>query len=750
MAGDKQTIEQFSIDLLLNSPQFLKNLQNLEQKVAQAAQRMERSFASAFNLKGKGAKNFQGDLNRIVKNTQSASKQINQSLTNAFNTRGSGNNFTQWVKQAQRASAEVEAAVGRANRRMGGSGRPPAGGGSGSGAPRQTSEQRLERQYQNRIARQADSVHAQMFGSTMERLRRGGHTEQANQFRNQIRDSYVRNRGNADPSVFRREIREIVSGQRSFLNSQRSAAGSLANAGNAADGLTGKFAGLAAGVISVQAALEYFKNSLVEGQKRTQARVMLGAAYGSDQGAITQQVNTYADKFGMDKAEAQQQAAILRQTLPASLFSNTDIPKLMQTESIFGHQTGMDNQAIGRLNYVLPQIAASSHLMMQDWMQVSNAAPAITKPLMELTGTKNIAELKAKAKTMSGAEFAKLMVQAMETLANNADVAAAAMNSMQANIGRYQNAVKDGQEAFFDGYSDGFKNLLGSMVVLFEHSTGTLKTTGEILGGVFNDISEMVTGLTNSFIHARGYTLQFLDVLNEGFSSLPKKGQDALGEVGDLAVKGTIGFIAYKVFTNIFRMFGLIRNVAAAATTTAEVATVAVSRMGMLTGFLKAFRLGPLAEFLLLVELAGNASAMINSANTLRGKMGLDPTRGFSERAHDKDANFLDKLLGYNPSEMWTWFKGGIADAPIMNGNWTGATAPAGITPYVPNVNPLLTPAQGMKGEVTVKVEGANGQIIGQATLNQNNRYQAAIRGSMTDPWSDASTNVPLTRPVQQ
>jgi len=749
MAGDKQTIEQFSIDLLLNSPQFLKNLQNLENKVLQASKRIERTFAGAFNLKGKGAQNFQRELNRVVKNTQSASKQINQSLTNAFNTRGSGNNFTQWVRQAERASAEVEAAVGRANRRMGGTGRPAAGGSNSGSAPRQTSEERLQRQYQNRINRMTDSVHSQMFGSTIERLLRGGHTEEANQFRVQVRDAYVRNRGSADTSQFRRELREAVSSQRSFLNSQRSTGASLDRAGAAAEGLTGRFAGLAAGVLSVQAALEYFKNSLVEGQKRTQAKTMLGAAYGSDQSAITQQVNSYADKFGMDKAEAQQQAAILRQTLPEALFKNADIPKLMQTESIFGHQTGMTNDAIGRLNYVLPQIAASSSLMGQDWMQVANSAPAIIKPLLELTGTKNVSDLKKVAKSMSGAEFAQLMIKAMETLANNADVAAAAMNSMQANIGRYQNAVKDGQEQFFNGYSDGFKNLLGSMVVLFENSGGTLKTTGQMLGGIFNDVAEMVTGLTNSFIHARGYTLQFLDVLNEGFSALPKKGQDALGDAGDLAVKGTIGFIAYKSFTSIFRFLGFIRNAAAAATVTAEASAAAATRMGILTGFLKAFRLGPLAEFLLLVEIAGNASAMINSANTVRGKMGFDQTRGFSERAHSDDAQWYDKLLGYNPSEMWTWFKAGMADSPIANGNWTGATAPAGIAPYIPNVSPYMSPQQGMKGEVTVRVEGANGQVLGQATLNQQNSYQAAIKGTMADRWSDYSPNVPLARPQQ-
>ena len=141
MAGDKQVIESFSIDLLLNSPKFLQQLQSVEKRVNEAARRMEKRLAGAFNLRNKGAAFVQKDLNRIVKATETAAKQMNRSLTQAFNVRGNNGNFRQWVQNAERSAERVTTAIDRANRRMGANGGARIGGaGGGNSAPRLTSE----------------------------------------------------------------------------------------------------------------------------------------------------------------------------------------------------------------------------------------------------------------------------------------------------------------------------------------------------------------------------------------------------------------------------------------------------------------------------------------------------------------------------------------------------------------------------------------------------------------------------------
>ncbi|AIX51356.1 hypothetical protein PSNIH1_14535 [Pantoea sp. PSNIH1] len=738
MAGDKQVIESFSIDLLLNSPKFLQQLQSVEKRVNDAAQRMEKRLANAFNLRNKGAHNIQKELTRIVQITDRASKQMNRSLTSAFNVRGNNSNFRNWVQNAERSAQRVTDVIDRANRRMGqgGAGGGRAGGGSGAGG-RLTSEERLNRQYQNRIRRMADSVHAQFYGSTMERLQRGGHTEQINQFRSQVRDAYLRNRATGDMSAFRRELREATQAQRVFLNGQRSAASSVANLSSETGGLIGRFGALAVGILSVQAALEYFKKSLYEGNERTQAGIMLGAAYQDNASAITQQVNSYAEKFGVNKTQAQQQAAILRQTLPTSLFKDEDIPRLMQTESIFGHQTGANNEAIARLNYVLPQIAASSSLMGQDWLQVSNSVPAIVRPLLELTKTKNVSELKQYAKSISGAEFAKLMIQAMETLANDSKVTAAAMNSMQANIGRYQTAVQDGQVKFFDGYSDGFKSLLQSLTGFFNDSNSSLETLGRGAGYIFENLATMVDNIGVMAIRATGYFNEFKQAAENLFKRLPKGLQDVLGDAGNTATQALALYAGYKTLGLVGKQFMRLFGTTAATVAATEASTVAAT--GALTR-LSGFFTGSLLPFLAMIELAANADNLIGSANKLRNAMGLDSTRGFSERAHDQDATWYNKLLGYNPSEMWDWFKSGIADAPIMNGNWTGAT-PA-MTPAVPFMPPLVSPSPKIDGNIKLTIQSPDGKVLGQGMLNQSNGYSLQLdAGSMRNPWSPDNEN---------
>ena len=744
MTGDKQVIESFSIDLLLNSPKFLQQLQSVEKRVNEAAKRMEQKLTGAFNLRNKGATNIQKELNRIVRSTESSAKQMNRSLTNAFNVRGNNSNFRQWVQNAERSAERVTTAIDRANRRMGANGGARIGGAGGSGQPRLTSEQRLERQYQNRIRRMADNVHAQFYGSTMERLQRGGHTQQVSQFRSQIRDAYLRNRSSGDTAAFRREVREAVQSQRIFLNSQRSAAVSVSNLSAETGGLIGRFGALAVGLLSVQAALEFFRRSLTEGNARFQSGTMLGAAYGDNAPEITKQVNEYANKFGMNKTEALQQAAVLRSTLPDTLFKDSDIPRLMQTESIFGHQTGMNNEQIGRLNYALPQIAASAHLMGQDWMQVANAAPGIVKPLLELTGAKNVAEMKKLAQTMSGAEFAQLMIKAMETLASDAKVASAAMNSMQANIGRYQNAVQDQQVRFFDGYSDGFKALLQSLTGFFNDSNSSLETLGRGAGYIFENLAEMVDNIGVIVIRGAGYFNEFKQSADNLFNSLPKGVQDVLGNMSNVATQTLTVYAAYKTLNGVGSRFLSLFSGAAAQVTATEAATVAATgALGRLSTF---FSTGVL-PFLAMIELAANADGLIGSANSLRKKMGLDESQGFGQRAQSNDATWFDKMMGYDlrdlPRDTWDLVK--RQPEPVFN-------VPSAIVPNAPFIPPTFQQFAPNKidGNIKLTIQDSNGKVLSQGVLNQGNGFSLSLdASSMNNPWQSDTDNYSFDIPQQ-
>ncbi|BBT71181.1 hypothetical protein WP8S18E06_24800 [Klebsiella sp. WP8-S18-ESBL-06] len=306
------------------------------------------------------------------------------------------------------------------------------------------------------------------------------------------------------------------------------------NAGGRFEGLLSPISGVIAGFFALQKAMQFFQDSLQEGMKRAQAKVMLQSAYGKNTDSITEQVNDYANRFGMDKAEAQQQAAILRQTLPASIFKDADIPKLLETESVFGHQTGMDNQAIGRLNYVLPQIAASDHLKGQDWMQVVNSAPAIVKPLQELTKTKNVGDMLKALKSMSGAKSAKMMVQAMELLNKQTGAADKAMKSMIATLGRYTSAQKDAQDVMYQSYSDGFKGLLESLTNNLKANSGTFRTAGHAIGWFMDRLTELSNMFGSVAMNIDGYSQLIHEKWQALYQWMPEPLKETLKTVGKI------------------------------------------------------------------------------------------------------------------------------------------------------------------------------------------------------------------------
>lgn len=483
-------VNSFTIELNF-SEKVMAGLQRLERKVLPMAERIEKKLDNAFRVDA--GKLTRPGIQKMVRNVERAGRQINRTLNRAFQIDNLGRSSirgfeSEGIQSARRVAREFRRAfsaslpastpsVPRPGRR-----------------PRLTAGDTLARN-QERISElhQRQTTSAQ-YGNMILRT-----PERATEYRtrlNALRDQHA---ATGDFTQFRAGLRSL-----NFEFAQGARAASIARASSrlAATGAEA-FAGrilsaanpLVAGFLTLQQSMQFFNESVQEGIKRTQAQTMLSTAFGKDKQLIETAVDEYANKYGVDKATAQEQAAQLRMTLPDTQFSNQDIPKLQETESVFAHQTGMSNDAVGRLNYAMQQIASSAHMMGQDWMQVVNASPALIKPLEELTGTKSVKELKEKAKLMSGADFVKLMIRAMENLNNKSGAAAKAQDNVAASLGRLSNAEKDAQMAFFNGFSDGFKNLLNSLTMYLKDSQGTMTTLGKVLGGAFNKIAATVYAL---------------------------------------------------------------------------------------------------------------------------------------------------------------------------------------------------------------------------------------------------------------
>ena len=491
------TVNEFVIELGFQET-VMKGLAKVEKQVLPIANRIEKSINKAFRVDA--GKLTQPGINRMVKNVETASRKINASLTKAFQInnlgRGSLRGFeNEGSAAARRIAKEMRRAFGQSL-----SLNPVTVPRTGrTTQPRATPQERI-----NELAQRQHTTAA--YGNMQ--LRTPERAAAYSQRVNALRDQHLLT---GDFSQFRAGLRslnfEFAQGTRQASlarAAEREAARAAAQTGTGFDGLTGKMGALAAGIVALQKAVEYFEGALQEGVKRTQARTMLSTAFGDDTKAITAAVNDVANRYGMDKVTSQEQAAQLRMTLPEAQFSNQQIPQLLETENVFAHQTGMGQEQVGRFNYALQQIASSAKLMGQDWLQVVNASPALIKPLQELTGTKDTRALRDKLKTYTGGEVAKLMIQAMENLNNKSGAAAKAQNNAAAAMGRYSNAVKDGQEQFFNGFDKGFQNLLNALTTSLSDSGGILNDLGEMLGGVFNKTAAFIYLLDQVTSNIRG------------------------------------------------------------------------------------------------------------------------------------------------------------------------------------------------------------------------------------------------------
>ncbi|HDC4536577.1 TPA: tape measure protein [Enterobacter asburiae] len=508
----------------------MSNLTRLEAQVNKVATNMENRLSRAF--KTNGAQQLGDTFAAIQKNATRTANHIQREMQRGFSVGGLGGGmFNRYESEGLRAANRVETAMRNAAQ----AGRPSRGDSHRPYTPRARQGLTGADAIHDLVQRQQTSA---FFGQMQLRT---PETAQAYTARlNALRDQHISS-GAGDINTFRQNLRTL-----NFEYAQQARAASMARQAarqQAGEGVSvlgrlgGAAAAAAAAFVTVQKSVEMFNDALIEGNKRAQARTMLSSAYGADSTVITAAVNDYSNRYGADKATAQQQAAQLRFTLPEKQFSNQDIPKLLETESIFAHQTGMTADSVERFNYALSQIAASAKLMGQDWLQVVNASPALIKPLERLTGTSDTRQLREKLKALTGAEVSKLMIQAMENLNASTGAAAKAMDSMQATQGRLRNASNDALEQFYNGFSSGFKKLLNALTGFILNHQGIFLSLGKGLGKFFEMLAVWTYKLDDLASTAEAYIADFKDMWDKFYKWLPKPVQDTLGTIADVFEK---------------------------------------------------------------------------------------------------------------------------------------------------------------------------------------------------------------------
>ncbi|MCG7367305.1 hypothetical protein MHZ90_14365 [Pantoea sp. ACRSH] len=550
------TVDSFVIEMSLQET-VLKGLTRLEKQILPVAKRIEANLDQVFSKNR--AKLAEPAFKALEKRAALAGRNINKALTDSFHIRGADTGlFTRYQREGQNAAREVGRAIRDAYRVRSSINPPlpplPRPGQPRSRAnPRQVIEDIHQRQLTSGFYGQMqlrDSNRAAEYRSRLERLR-------------------MEHTASQDMRGFRNSIRalnyEFAQGQR--LASQQRASARLqaleaSNAGAGLSRLTDGATGLIGGFFALNRALSSLQETITIGGKYQQAHTMGVVAYGdeAENQRMTQKADSVSRAYGLDPLQTREQMAQLRMTMPDN-FKNDQIAELFENESVFAHTTGMDPQAVGRLNYAFQQIATSAHLMGQDFLQVVNASPALIRGLQKLHGFTNSSQLKEYYKTVPGSAFVSDSLKVMKPTEQQKTMA---QENIIAAQGRLAGSIQFAQRDFYDNMSKPMVRFFKTLTDSADNLGSTLTPVAKAVGYFADRLSDIGENANVAAQNLSGYSSLASEHWSDFYSNLDKDTQSNLQKLSgvfnewfDVLIAVVAGKLALAGISKFGKMTGI-------------------------------------------------------------------------------------------------------------------------------------------------------------------------------------------------
>ena len=550
------TVDSFVIEMSLQET-VLKGLTRLEKQILPVTKRIEKNLDRVFSKNR--AKLMEPTFKALEKRAALAGRNINKALTDSFRIRGADTGlFTRYQREGQAAAREVGRAIRDAYRVRGSINPPlpplPRPGQPRSRAnPRQVIEDAHQRQLTSGFYGQMqlrDSNRAAEYRSRLERLR-------------------MEHVAASDVRGFRNSIRslnyEFAQGQR--LASQQRATARLqaleaSNAGVGLSRLAEGATGLIGGFFALNRALSSIQETITIGGKFQQAHTMGVVAYGdeTENTRMTQKADNVSRSYGLDPLQTREQMAQLRMTMPDS-FSNENIAKWFENISVFAHTTGMDQQAVGRLNYAMQQISTSAHLMGQDFLQVVNASPALVKALQKMHGFTNSSQLKEYYKTVPGSKFVEDSLKATTPTDQQKKMA---QENIIAAQGRLAGSMMFAKRDFFDNMEKPMVRFFKTLTDSADNLGTTLTPVSQAVGYFADRLSDIGENANTAASNLAGYSSLLSERWSNLYSSLDKSTQQNLTKLSgvfnewfDVLIAVVAGKLALAGISKFGKMTGI-------------------------------------------------------------------------------------------------------------------------------------------------------------------------------------------------
>lgn len=450
-------------------------------------------------------------------------------------------------------------------------------------------------------------------------------------------------------------------------------------------------------------------------------------AYGSEaeNTRMTQKADQTSRSYGLDPLQTREQMSQLRMTMPDA-FTNDKIAELFENESVFAHTTGMDPQAVGRLNYAMQQIATSAHLMGQDFLQVVNASPALIRGLQKLHGFTNSSQLKDYYKTVPGSAFVEDSLKVMKPTDQQKKMA---QDNVIAAQGRLAGSIQFAKRDFFDSMEQPIVRLFKTLTDSADNLGTTLTPVSKAVGFFADRLSDIGDKANVAAMNLSGYSSLASEHFSDFFSGLDKSTQQNLTKITgifnewlDVLITVVAGKLALAGISKIGKVTGI---------GTGEMMGAAGRTFGIAASIVMAKELGDL----LFDQFIPQFQKFAHKEWGWGGKDGTETTHGGNTI---KDSP-VDKV--------WSWLSnnwkvsGGLKDPALAGYNPYAQQNQAALLAQKPIQFAPLRIEVVSNGQLNVALPDGTIQRVALDTINQQHEMQMMSATGLAGGWQSPGQN---------
>ena len=383
--------------------------------------------------------------------------------------------------------------------------------------------------------------------------------------------------GSMDNSKFNEKLAQLNASVREAIAKAKGHTSTSINGDRAAsslDNLSSAAVRTAGAFISMQAVINSYRQIMEVGLQRASSERSIDFVFGDQSTQVKKFIQDLTQITGMDTTETQAQFASFGA-------SATTTMGLEGSEELFKNLTGYarlmgrSDEQIQRALTAVSQMASKGQVMAEELKgQLSEALPGATQAFAKALGlTEKQLFDKMKNGDVKASDALPKFAKELGSQINSRGGWKAIQDSTQTMLGNLKNTWNNSLTDIFRGSENGLQDFTRSLTTLLNSLGGSGKTLGESLGNLMTSMSHGVDNLTDISYRVRAF-FDEVTLAYRGLTDEQKKVVDALGSGLINSLKVLAGVIAVNKVVGVTRsIYGLmtaITRLGQVADTTAD------------------------------------------------------------------------------------------------------------------------------------------------------------------------------------